>query len=186
LIKNTKSWPTIDTQFYIFWLGSIVPSQSLFLIKKIVHSPLSSLLHAWITSPLGVLVLLVAAVDNGVAGVHVGGEGGDGLINGWADIDQDDDGSGTKKLIANSLMSPILVPPSPFSKSASLCLQVLSSTFCYCLYTLHCLCLFLFLWYKSFVGILWLSLFGPSLSLFAKDLCLFSRCPRNKHASQFL
>jgi hypothetical protein len=42
------------------------------------------------------------------------------------------------------------------------------------------------LWYKSFVGILWLGLFEPSLGLLAKDLCFFSGYPRNKHASQFL
>lgn len=44
--------------------------------------------------PLGVLVPLVAAVDDGVAGLHVVGEGGDGLVNGSAGLDEDNDGSG--------------------------------------------------------------------------------------------
>lgn len=42
----------------------------------------------------GVEVPLVAAVDDGVAGVHEGGERGDGLVNGGAGFDQDDDGAG--------------------------------------------------------------------------------------------
>lgn len=44
-----------------------------------------------------VLVPLVAAVDDGVAGLHVGGEGGDGLIDGGSGFDQDDDGAGLLK-----------------------------------------------------------------------------------------
>lgn len=45
-------------------------------------------------SALGVLVPLVAAVDYGVAGLHVGGQGGDGLVDRSAGLDEDDDGSG--------------------------------------------------------------------------------------------
>lgn len=45
-------------------------------------------------SALGVLVPLVAAVDDGVAGFHVVGEGGDGLVDGGAGLDEDDDGAG--------------------------------------------------------------------------------------------
>ena len=43
---------------------------------------------------LGVLVPLVAAVDDAVAGVEVVGEGGDGVVDWGAGLDEDDDGSG--------------------------------------------------------------------------------------------
>ena len=35
---------------------------------------------------------LIAAVNDGVIGVHELGEGGDGLVNGGANLDEDDDG----------------------------------------------------------------------------------------------
>nr|GMD01623.1 Uncharacterised protein [Ipomoea batatas] len=42
---------------------------------------------------LGVLVPLVAAVDDGVAGLHVLGQGGDGLVDGSPGLDEDDNRS---------------------------------------------------------------------------------------------
>ncbi|KAL6144054.1 hypothetical protein ACLB2K_054749 [Fragaria x ananassa] len=43
---------------------------------------------------LGVLIPLVAAIDDGVAGLHVGRQGGDGLVDGSVGLDEDDDGLG--------------------------------------------------------------------------------------------
>jgi len=42
----------------------------------------------------GILIPLVSAVDDAVAGLQVVGEGGDGLVDGGAGLDEDDDGSG--------------------------------------------------------------------------------------------
>ena len=53
-----------------------------------------ALLGGLLDAALGVLVPLVAAVDDGVAGVHMVGESGDGLVDGGAGLDEDDNGSG--------------------------------------------------------------------------------------------
>ncbi|WVZ22832.1 hypothetical protein V8G54_001376 [Vigna mungo] len=47
-----------------------------------------------VDAAFGVLIPLVAAVDDAVAGLEVVGESGDGLVDGGAGLDEDDDGSG--------------------------------------------------------------------------------------------